>query len=104
MMKIRNAIFLIIAALVFGGLGSYVIFAVDKPPVPTAAEATGAAVAGTEDYAKADIPDLLKAMKMNEPLPKKQAVDFELKTLDGGTVKLSSFKGNTVLLNFFTTW
>lgn len=31
-------------------------------------------------------------------------VDFELKTLDGRTVKLSSLAGKTVFLNFWATW
>jgi peroxiredoxin len=32
------------------------------------------------------------------------APDFELKTLDGKAVKLSSFRGKAVLLNFWATW
>jgi peroxiredoxin len=32
------------------------------------------------------------------------APDFELKTTDGQTVKLSDFKGKPVMLNFFATW
>lgn len=34
----------------------------------------------------------------------KQAPDFELNTLDGETVKLSDFRGERVLLNFWATW
>jgi peroxiredoxin len=30
--------------------------------------------------------------------------DFELLDLDGNAVRLSQFKGETVLLGFFTTW
>lgn len=33
-----------------------------------------------------------------------KAPDFELKTLDGETVKLSDFKGEKVMLNFWATW
>jgi peroxiredoxin len=33
-----------------------------------------------------------------------KAPDFELKTDDGKTVKLSDFKGKPVMLNFFATW
>lgn len=34
-----------------------------------------------------------------------RAIDFELQTLDGKTVKLSDFRGkNPVLLNFWATW
>src|SRR5690625_503832 len=32
------------------------------------------------------------------------ALDFELETLDGETVKLSDFKGQRVMLNFWATW
>lgn len=33
-----------------------------------------------------------------------RAIDFELQTLDGKTVKLSDFRGKPVLLNFWATW
>lgn len=33
-----------------------------------------------------------------------EAPDFELTTLDGETVKLSDFRGEKVLLNFWATW
>ncbi len=39
--------------------------------------------------------------------PKQQwkvAPDFELKSLDGGTEKLSDYRGKIVLLNFWATW
>src|SRR5690625_1808092 len=32
------------------------------------------------------------------------APDFELKTLDGETVKLSDLRGERVMLNFWATW
>jgi len=32
------------------------------------------------------------------------APDFELKTIDGETVKLSDYKGQRVMLNFWATW
>src|SRR5437868_10238631 len=32
------------------------------------------------------------------------APDFELKSLDGRTVKLSNFHGKVVVLNFWATW
>ncbi|HYG60395.1 MAG TPA: thiol-disulfide oxidoreductase ResA [Symbiobacteriaceae bacterium] len=34
----------------------------------------------------------------------KPAPDFELKTIDGTSYKLSDLKGKTVMLNFFATW
>ncbi|HZY42068.1 MAG TPA: redoxin domain-containing protein, partial [Anaerolineae bacterium] len=39
-------------------------------------------------------------------LPKEGEIplDFELKTLSGGTVKLSELRGSPVLINFWATW
>lgn len=33
-----------------------------------------------------------------------RAIDFQLQSLDGKTVKLSDFRGKPVLLNFWATW
>ena len=33
-----------------------------------------------------------------------QAIDFQLQSLDGKSVKLSDFRGKPVLLNFWATW
>lgn len=35
------------------------------------------------------------------PVP---AAEFELRTLEGKTVRLSDFRGKMVLMNFWTTW
>ena len=50
---------------------------------------------------EAPIPDNyhLKAVDERKPTP-----DFSLKDATGATVKLSSYKGNVVLLNFWATW
>ncbi|MED4452516.1 TlpA disulfide reductase family protein [Metabacillus fastidiosus] len=33
-----------------------------------------------------------------------KAIDFELRTIDGQSEKLSDYKGKTVILNFWTSW
>ena len=33
-----------------------------------------------------------------------ESIDFELEDLDGNVVKLSSFRGNMIFLNFWATW
>src|SRR2546426_6507666 len=39
-----------------------------------------------------------------DDVPSEPAPDFELKSLAGGTVKLSAFRGKVVVLNFWATW
>ena len=48
-----------------------------------------------------DEPGLLDdaVVEIDQPAP-----DFELRSLDGGTVRLSEFRGQTVVLNFWATW
>jgi len=45
------------------------------------------------------IPGQTGSFLLNQPAP-----DFELKTLDGERVRLSSFRGHPVLLNFWASW
>src|SRR5712671_5150985 len=46
----------------------------------------------------------LEAPEAPEVAVGKMAPDFQLKTLDGKTAKLSDYKGKAVLLNFWATW
>jgi peroxiredoxin len=46
-----------------------------------------------------EAPDNLPGLPIGEKAP-----DFELKTLDGKTVKLSDYRGKKVILNFWATW
>jgi len=39
------------------------------------------------------------AVEVGQPAP-----DFELRTLDGGTARLSDYQGQAVVLNFWATW
>jgi len=51
-----------------------------------------------------EISTLLKKMSMSVAPEHPAMPDFELLDLDGNSVRLSQFKGETVLLGFFTTW
>lgn len=51
-----------------------------------------------------EITTLLDKMNMITVTDNTAVPDFELLDLDGKTVHLSDFKGDTVLLGFFTTW
>jgi cytochrome oxidase Cu insertion factor (SCO1/SenC/PrrC family) len=54
-----------------------------------------------------DIPEistLLQKMNMSVAADHPVMPDFELLDLDGKAVRLSQFKGETILLGFFTTW
>jgi len=46
----------------------------------------------------------LEAPEVPELAVGQMAPDFQLKTLDGKTAKLSDYKGKAVLLNFWATW
>lgn len=48
---------------------------------------------------KAQAGDVSVGLKIGQ-----QAPDFELRMLDGQTVKLSDYRGKTVMLNFWATW
>jgi hypothetical protein len=51
-----------------------------------------------------EISTLLQKMNMSVAADHPVMPDFELLDLDGNAVRLSQFKGETVLLGFFTTW
>ncbi len=77
---------IIAAVLLLGLLTVAIVQAVDKKSV-TKENTTDPASQQSED------------LKIGTKAP-----DFELKTLSGETVKLSSFKGKKVMLNFWATW
>jgi thiol-disulfide isomerase/thioredoxin len=56
-------------------------------------------VNAANDQMKNDLRAKLKKEKLDKP-----SIDFELKYLDGTTVKLSDLKGKVVVLDFWATW
>ena len=58
----------------------------------------------TTSQIKPEIRDLLQKNNLRPAQYQSPAPDFELRDLDGKVVRLSQFKGETVLLGFFTTW
>ena len=56
-------------------------------------------VANARASARADLRASLLKERMNKP-----SIDFTLKGLDGGTVKLSALKGKVVVIDFWATW
>lgn len=58
----------------------------------------------TSEYEDANIKE--ESVESNEVGIRKGQIapDFELKTLDGETVRLSDYKGKRVMLNFWATW
>jgi cytochrome oxidase Cu insertion factor (SCO1/SenC/PrrC family) len=51
-----------------------------------------------------EIKSLLRKLSMSAATENEEVPDFELLDMNGEAVRLSQFKGETVLLGFFTTW
>ncbi len=71
----------------------------DSSTTTTAAEQTTTTVAASETTAETTAAEVEEGY-----LAGQKALDFELKDLEGNTVKLSDYQGKTVVLNFFATW
>lgn len=50
------------------------------------------------------IAELLASMNMHHFTEPQKAPEFELSSLTKGMISLSQFRGNVVLLSFWTTW
>ena len=85
----------IIAIIVIVGAAASFYFG-KLTPVP----ANGAIMA--ED--SPEISTLLQKMNLSVAADHPTMPDFELLDLEGNAISLSQFKGETVLLGFFTTW
>ena len=83
----------IFIAVVLGMLG-WAVYAFAFPANKQAEKVEKVEIA-TEEVEESDVIGIRKG---------ELAPDFELETLDGETVKLSDFKGQRVMLNFWATW
>lgn len=85
----------IIAIIVIAGAAASFYFG-KLTPVPA-----NAAIMAEDSL---EISTLLQKMNLSVAADHPIMPDFELLDLDGNSVRLSQFKGETVLLGFFTTW
>ena len=102
----KNILTGIIAFTVVVGVAASVYFG-KLTPNPAIAEETSDQMAKqipTRAEDNPDISSLLKKMNLSVAADHPVMPDFELLDLDGNAVTLSQFKGETVLLGFFTTW
>ncbi len=102
----KNILTGVLAIIVVAGAAASVYFGKLTPNTAIAEEKNSRLAkqipAKAED--NPDISTLLQKMNMSEAADNPIMPDFELLDLDGKMVRLSQFRGETVLLGFFTTW
>jgi len=86
--------------LLFGGLGAYVVIAGTTGSCPTCALLTK--TAGLPSFISSA--QAAEADNVAETPASKRAPAWELKDVDGKTVKSSDFDGKVVILDFWATW
>jgi cytochrome oxidase Cu insertion factor (SCO1/SenC/PrrC family) len=102
----KNKLPVILAIIVIVGAAASFYFG-NLTPTPAIAEEKLGQLANKVPAKAEDNPEistLLKKMNMGVAADHPVMPDFELLDLDGNAVRLSQFKGETVLLGFFTTW
>ena len=102
----KNILIGIMAFIVVVGAAASVYFGQLAPNLAIAEEKLDQLVKQIPTKAEdnPDISTLLKKMNLSVAADHPVMPDFELLDLEGKVVRLSQFKGETVLLGFFTTW
>ena len=101
-----KAIFICGASAFIIGIGIFLTLNRSIGPSFSIAQEIPANLSNNSSAAQIDpeISDLLQKNSLRAAQNKTPAPDFELRDQDGRMVRLSQFKGETVLLGFFTTW
>lgn len=103
--SIRNLLAGILVLAVISGITTWSFMG--QIGTATAGEKGNIRVADNESAKKSDgleVSALLKKLNMEVAADRTIVPDFELSDLEGNKVRLSDFRGETVLLGFFTTW
>jgi cytochrome oxidase Cu insertion factor (SCO1/SenC/PrrC family) len=101
-----KAIFICGASAFIIGIGMFLTLNRSTGPSFSIAQEIPANLSNNSSAAQIDpeIKDLLQKNSLRAAQNKTPAPDFELRDQDGKMVRLSQFRGETVLLGFFTTW
>ena len=75
-----------------------------SPAMPTLALLVAAGALALATGAAADAPDPARGLELIRPARPQIAHDFEVPTLDRGTLRLSDLRGKVVFVNFWATW
>jgi len=91
-MKKRNVIWLIeTVSLICFSIGAFHSFGTET-------------VEKREEFTLSQAMDYYTALGISRPSSEILAIDFRIDSIDGGSVKLSDFRGKVVFLNFWATW
>ena len=101
-----KAIFIYGVSVLIIGLGTFLTHNKSLGLSLSNAKEISKAVSSNSSAAQIDpeIKDLLQKNNLRAAQYQTPAPDFKLRDQDGKMVRLSQFRGETVLLGFFTTW
>lgn len=100
----RRVLFFLLAGVLFGGFLAAALAFSSASRVNSPASDHSAAVL-TEAVSPSDLPArAVTSTRQIGPYVSQQAPDFSLKTLDGEEIRLQDYRGQVVLINFWTSW